>query len=113
MDLSGQDSVHLFVWKNQTHENQRPPISSQAGEVYARVTGRVPGCLSPQARQYRLQFSLLFPGPVVLFNLRGHLSISFYWSKNLQLGVILLTEGKTPKFCRVSLSLTVSRHLRR
>lgn len=108
MGLSGQDSAHPFLWKN-----QRPPISSQAGEVCSRVTGRVPGRLSLQARQYGLQFPLLFPGPLGMFNLRGSLSVSFYWRKNFQLEIILLTEGKTPKFFWVSLSLTVSRHPRR
>ena len=62
MHLLGKDSIHLFLWKNQTHENQRSQVSSQAGDVYSRVAGWAPACPSLQAREYGLEFSFFFQG---------------------------------------------------
>lgn len=44
-----QDSVQLFLWKHQTHENQRSQVSSQAREVYSTVTDRAPGWCTEDA----------------------------------------------------------------
>lgn len=46
-----QGSAHLFLWKNQTLENQGSHVASSSGKAYSRVTGRVLGCLCLSSSQ--------------------------------------------------------------
>ena len=59
-----QDSLHLFLWRSQTHENQSSQVSSQTGKVDSRVTGGASECLSLQAQAIWAAIPPLFTGPL-------------------------------------------------